>query len=156
MTNKMDTDYIWTREQDRAFEDALVAYFKEDSEDCWEKIAKTVPGKTVEEVKHHYELLVEDLDRIESGVVPLPCYSTLSDDSASHGGDDGTSKKVGNLGHRNTESVHGGKASKVDQERRKGIAWTEDEHRLDIQLCNSVFVVMIISFLCICTSLGKC
>ncbi|KAL8201468.1 hypothetical protein R6Q57_012807 [Mikania cordata] len=121
---------IWTREQDRAFEDALVAYYKEDSEDCWEKIANDVAGKSVEEIKHHYKLLIDDLDRIESGIVPLPTYSTSSDDSASHGCDDGTSKKGGNLGHHNSESIHGGKSSKADQERRKGVAWSEDEHRL--------------------------
>ncbi|KAJ0825169.1 putative transcription factor MYB-HB-like family [Helianthus annuus] len=123
MADEVVGDSRWTREQDRAFEDALVAYYKEDSEDCWEKIATDVAGKSVEEVKHHYELLVDDLDRIESGIVPLPSYSTSSDDSASHGGDDGTSKKGG-------ESVHGGKSSKADQERRKGVAWSEDEHRL--------------------------
>ncbi|KAF5754295.1 putative transcription factor MYB-related family [Helianthus annuus] len=123
MADEVVGDSKWTRGQDRAFEDALVAYYKEDSEDCWEKIATDVAGKSVEEVKHHYELLVDDLDRIESGIVPLPSYSTSSDDSASHGGDDGTSKKGG-------ESVHGGKSSKADQERRKGVAWSEDEHRL--------------------------
>lgn len=127
MADEVDRGSIWSREQDRAFEDALVAYFKDDSEDCWEKIASDVAGKSVEEVKHHYKLLVDDLDRIESGVVPLPSYSTSSDDSASHGGDDGASKKGRNLGQHNSES---GKLSKADQERRKGVAWSEDEHRL--------------------------
>ncbi|KAI7741738.1 hypothetical protein M8C21_000582 [Ambrosia artemisiifolia] len=130
MADEVVKDSKWTREQDRAFEDALVKYYKEDSEDCWEKIATDVEGKSVEEVKHHYELLVDDLDRIESGVVPLPSYSASSDDSASHGGDYGGSKKGGSLGNHNSESVHGGKSSKADQERRKGVAWSEDEHRL--------------------------
>lgn len=130
MADEMVTDSIWTREQDRAFEDALVSYYEEDSKDCWDKIATHVPGKSVEEIKHHYELLVDDLDRIESGIVPLPCYGESSDDSANHGSDDLISKKRGNSGHR---------ASKADQERRKGVAWTEDEHRLLIRLYNSVF-----------------
>ncbi|GKD67782.1 transcription factor SRM1 [Tanacetum coccineum] len=121
-----DERAIWTREQDRAFEDALIAHFEEDSKDCWDKIAIDVPGKTAEDIKHHYELLVDDLDRIESGIVPLPCYTASSDDSGSHGGDDGASKKSGSSRHHNSE----GKASKADQERRKGVAWTEDEHRL--------------------------
>ncbi|XP_024994822.1 transcription factor SRM1 isoform X1 [Cynara cardunculus var. scolymus] len=132
MADESARESIWTRDQDRAFENALVAYPEEDSKDRWENIATNVPGKSVEEIKHHYELLVDDLNRIESGIVPVPCYSGSSDDSASHGGDDGngTSKKGGNLGHHNSESTHGGKASKSDQERRKGVAWTEDEHRL--------------------------
>ncbi|CAI9275373.1 unnamed protein product [Lactuca saligna] len=125
MEDEIGRDSTWTREQDRAFENALVEYPDEDSDDRWEKIAADVPGKTVEEIKHHYELLVDDLDRIESGIVPLPCYSSSSEDSANHGGDDGNSKKGGN-----SESVHGVKSSKSDQERRKGVAWSEDEHRL--------------------------
>lgn len=119
----------WTREQDKAFENALATY-SEDASDRWEKIAADVPGKTLEEIKHHYELLVDDLNQIESGCVPLPAYSSTSEGSTSHGGDEGTGKKGGHLGHYNSESNHGSKVSKSDQERRKGIAWTEDEHRL--------------------------
>lgn len=119
---------IWSREQDKAFENALATY-TEDSEDRWEKIAEDVPGKTLEEIKEHYELLVEDVNQIESGCVPLPSYNS-SDGCTSHGGDEGTSKKGGHFGNHNSESNHGSKGSRSEQERRKGIAWTEDEHRL--------------------------
>ncbi|KAK9051239.1 hypothetical protein SSX86_027865 [Deinandra increscens subsp. villosa] len=123
-------DSEWSREQDIAFENALVTYPDEDDEDRWEKIAAVVPGeKTVDEIKNHYELLLEDLERIESGIVPLPVYSSLND-SESHAGDVGTNKKGGNGGQNAGESNHGGKGSKSEQERRKGIAWTEEEHRL--------------------------
>ncbi|OMO62355.1 hypothetical protein COLO4_33116 [Corchorus olitorius] len=118
----------WSREQDKAFENALATY-PEDASDRWEKITADVPGKTLEEIKKHYELLEDDVSRIESGCVPLPSYN--SDGSAGHAGDEGTGKKgSGNLGHYNGESNHGSKNSRSDQERRKGIAWTEDEHRL--------------------------
>ncbi|KAI4376055.1 hypothetical protein MLD38_013851 [Melastoma candidum] len=33
-------------------------------------------GKSAEEVKSHYELLVEDLEHIESGCVPIPDYGS--------------------------------------------------------------------------------
>lgn len=118
----------WSREQDKAFENALATY-PEDSSDRWEKIAADVPGKTLEEIKHHYELLVDDVNNIESGCVLLPPYNSSSDGSSSHAGDEGTGKKGGHGGHYNSESNHGSKA-RSDQERRKGIAWTEDEHRL--------------------------
>ncbi|GJY26542.1 transcription factor SRM1 [Tanacetum coccineum] len=118
---------VWTREQDVAFEEAIVTYADEDDEERWEKIAAEVPGeKSVEEIKNHYELLVEDVERIESGVVPLPVYSSSMDDSESHAGEGGTGKK---RGHNGSESNHG-KASKSEQERRKGIAWSEEEHRV--------------------------
>lgn len=118
---------VWTREQDVAFEEAIVTYPDEDDEERWDKIAAEVPGeKSAEEIKNHYELLVEDVERIDSGVVPLPVYSSSMDDSESQAGEGGTGKKRGQNG---SESNHG-KASKSEQERRKGIAWTEEEHRL--------------------------
>ncbi|KAI5353530.1 PREDICTED: mRNAion factor [Prunus dulcis] len=120
---------LWSREQDKAFENALATY-SEDSSDRWEKIAADVPGKTIEEIKHHYELLVDDINQIEAGFVPLPCYNSSSEGSTSHASDEGTNKKGGHSGNYSSESNHGTKASKADQERRKGIAWTEDEHRL--------------------------
>lgn len=118
---------LWTREQDKAFENALVAY-PEDISDRWEKIAEEIPGKTIEDIKHHYELLVDDVSQIESGCVDLPTYSSLSEGSTSQAGDD-VGKKNGHVGQSNGEAIHGGKASRSDQERRKGIAWTEEEHR---------------------------
>ncbi|TQD90420.1 hypothetical protein C1H46_024057 [Malus baccata] len=120
---------LWTREQDKAFENALAIY-PEDSLDRWEKIAADVQGKTLEEIKHHYGLLLEDISQIEAGVVPLPCYNSSSEGSTSHASDEGTNKKGGHSGNCSSESNHGSKASRADQERRKGIAWTEDEHRL--------------------------
>uniref|UniRef100_A0A5B7BJT3 Transcription factor DIVARICATA n=1 Tax=Davidia involucrata TaxID=16924 RepID=A0A5B7BJT3_DAVIN len=128
MADESGNSSVWSREQDKAFENALATY-PEDSSDRWENIAADVPGKSLEEIKHHYELLVDDVNRIESGCVPLPCYNS-SDGLTSHVGDEGTGKKGGHFGHFNSDSNHGGKASRSDQERRKGIAWTEDEHRL--------------------------
>ncbi|KAL6317959.1 hypothetical protein AAG906_031007 [Vitis piasezkii] len=63
----------WTTKQNKLFENALVMYDK-DTPDRWQKMARAVGGKTVEEVKRHYEMLVEDVKHIESGQVPLPNY----------------------------------------------------------------------------------
>ncbi|CAI9755263.1 unnamed protein product [Fraxinus pennsylvanica] len=120
---------VWSREQDRQFEKALATH-PEDSSDRWEKISADVPGKSLEEVKHHYELLMDDVGQIESGCIPLPCYHSSSDGGTRYASDEGADKKGGNFVHLNGDSGHGGKASRSDQERRKGIAWTEDEHRL--------------------------
>ncbi|CAL0308398.1 unnamed protein product [Lupinus luteus] len=120
--DEMDVSSEWSWEQDKAFESALVNH-PEDAPDRWEKIATDVPGKTIEEIKQHYELLVEDINQIESGCVPLPSYNSSLEGSASHASDEGAGKKGG---HHKSDS----KTSRSDQERRKGIAWTEDEHRL--------------------------
>lgn len=119
----------WSREQDIMFENALATY-SEDLSDRWEKIAADVAGKSLEEVKDHYELLVDDVNQIESGCVPLPRYNSSSSSSIGQAGNEGTGKKGGSFGHFNSDSPHIGKTSKSDQERRKGIAWTEEEHRL--------------------------
>ncbi|KAF8398656.1 hypothetical protein HHK36_014511 [Tetracentron sinense] len=126
--DEKDYSSLWSREQEKAFENAL-AIHPEDSSDRWEKIAADVPGKTLAEIQHHYELLVEDIKSIESGNVPSPCYVSSSDDSTDHAGEDGAGKMGGHFGNFQNDSSHGGKALRLEQERRKGIAWTEDEHR---------------------------
>lgn len=71
----MGSNSTWTAKQNKQFENALAIYDK-DTPDRWHNLAKAVTGKTVEEVKRHYELLVEDLDHIESGKIPLPNYKS--------------------------------------------------------------------------------
>lgn len=63
----------WTPKQNKQFEKALAQYDKETA-DRWHNVAKAVGGKTAQEVKRHYEILVEDLKNIESGRVPIPNY----------------------------------------------------------------------------------
>ncbi|XP_043808913.1 protein RADIALIS-like 5 isoform X3 [Manihot esculenta] len=63
----------WTPKQNKLFEKALALYDK-DTPDRWQNVAKAVGGKSPEEVKIHYDRLVEDLIYIESGQAPLPTY----------------------------------------------------------------------------------
>ncbi|KAL6610717.1 hypothetical protein ACP70R_040686 [Stipagrostis hirtigluma subsp. patula] len=63
----------WTKEQNKRFEQALAVYDK-DTPDRWHNIALAVGGKTAEEVRRYYDLLEEDIKRIESGKVPFPAY----------------------------------------------------------------------------------
>ncbi|KAL4583621.1 hypothetical protein LXL04_008201 [Taraxacum kok-saghyz] len=62
----------WTWAQNKLFENALVTYEK-DTPDRWQNIAK-ITGKTVEEVKIHYKKLIDDLNDIEAGKIPMPDY----------------------------------------------------------------------------------
>ncbi|KAL3814150.1 hypothetical protein ACJIZ3_015418 [Penstemon smallii] len=65
----------WTREEDKLFENAL-AQFTEDTPDRWQKVAEAVGGgKTAEDVKKHYEILLEDIQKIEADLVPTPDYN---------------------------------------------------------------------------------
>lgn len=121
----------WTREQDKAFEMALAEHFEDTKEEKWEKIAAAVPGKSPAEVRRHYKILEEDIASIEAGRVPIPSYV----DEAAEQADNGTAKKGGTqysvYSNLASDSNGTGKGtSKSDQERRKGIPWTEEEHRL--------------------------
>ncbi|KAK9270450.1 hypothetical protein L1049_026030 [Liquidambar formosana] len=69
----MGSSSTWTPKQNKLFENALAIYDK-DTPDRWHNLARAVGGKSVEEVKRHYEMLVEDVEHIESGQVPLPNY----------------------------------------------------------------------------------
>lgn len=60
----------WTQRQNKLFEEALAIYDRE-TPDKWHNVAKVV-GKSVEDVKKHYELLKEDIKRIERGDIPFP------------------------------------------------------------------------------------
>ncbi|WCJ33899.1 Homeodomain-like superfamily protein [Euphorbia peplus] len=65
----------WTAQQNKAFERALAVYDK-DTPDRWVNVARAVGTKTAEEVKRHYDLLVQDITYIESGQCPYPNYRT--------------------------------------------------------------------------------
>ncbi|KAE8099254.1 hypothetical protein FH972_017250 [Carpinus fangiana] len=83
-----------------------------------------IPGKTVGDVIRQYEELVEDVFDIESGLIQIPpCYGreafTLELVNRDH------LKKVCCVGgKRGTSTRH------PEQERKKGVPWTEEEHRL--------------------------
>ncbi len=126
------------------FENAL-AIHEEEAPNRWENVAALIPGKDVAAVKRHYEILREDIGSIDAGIIPIPSYCTLSSSSPSVSDDLGTK-----LGHSagfhegpphsmqaspgmlgSPSGVRGVTTSKsADQERRKGIPWTEEEHRL--------------------------
>lgn len=136
---------VWTREQDKEFENALNIHDR-DSPNRWEQIAALVSGKDAAEVKRHYEILQEDVNLIDSGRVALPNYNlaslSLSEDGAASDSP-GVKKGPGFSGQASGPSANangngnaalGGKgvsSKPADQERRKGIPWSEEEHRCD-------------------------
>lgn len=111
----------WTPEENKLFENALAKY-DNNTPDRWQKVAAMVPGKTVADVKRQYKELEDDVSSIEAGLVPIPGYSqspfTLEWGNSTNGFD----------------GFKGGKRSCAnrpsDQERKKGVPWTEEEHKL--------------------------
>ncbi|KAI6688253.1 hypothetical protein NL676_025081 [Syzygium grande] len=73
----MTSGSTWTAKQNKLFENALAMHDK-DTPDRWQNLARAVGGnKSAEDVKRHYEMLVEDVNQIESGQIPLPNYRKL-------------------------------------------------------------------------------
>ncbi|KAE8669850.1 Transcription factor DIVARICATA [Hibiscus syriacus] len=103
----------WTKEENKRFESALAIY-GEDVPDRWIKVAAMIPGKTVADVIKQYRELEEDVFDIESGRVPIPGY--LTSEMVDHHDSDA---------YRRRSSV----AKGADHERKKGVPWTEEEHR---------------------------
>ncbi|XWS21047.1 hypothetical protein CRYUN_Cryun30bG0021700 [Craigia yunnanensis] len=75
MTSSRDCNSYWTPKQNNLFEKALAVY-DNDTPDRWQKVAAAVGGKSAEEVRRHYEILVMDLMYIESGQIPIPNYKS--------------------------------------------------------------------------------
>nr|ARU86436.1 RADIALIS-like [Orchis italica] len=66
----------WSKNQNKLFERALAVYDKE-TPDRWHNVARFVGGgKSADDVKRHYDRLLEDVQRIESGQIPFPNYSS--------------------------------------------------------------------------------
>ncbi|KAL1541729.1 transcription factor MYBS1-like [Salvia divinorum] len=122
----------WSREEEKAFEDGIAMHWNEEcKEQSWTKIASMVPTKSILELKHHYMLLLEDVAAIEAGNVPLSNYNTTIAAASSS-----TTTYKDPFHHKDKPfsspsfSPVEPSASRSDQERRKGIPWTEEEHRL--------------------------
>lgn len=108
---------IWTKEENKRFEEAL-AIFDEQSPDRWFQVAALIPGKSASDVWRHYKELEADVSDIEAGLVPIPGYLTSSftlEMVDSRGFDEFRKRNLTGRGS--------------DQERKKGVPWTEDEHR---------------------------
>ncbi|KAK4369571.1 hypothetical protein RND71_013363 [Anisodus tanguticus] len=108
MAKRDSLDCRGTQEEDKAFETALAIYSGDS--DQFLMIAAAVPGKSLQEIIEHYNVLVEDINDIESANVPLPKYGRIKSCSSSRS-----------------------RLSGAKVERRKGIAWTAEEHRLFLQ-----------------------
>uniref|UniRef100_A0A7N0V3J0 Myb-like domain-containing protein n=1 Tax=Kalanchoe fedtschenkoi TaxID=63787 RepID=A0A7N0V3J0_KALFE len=73
----------WTREEDKRFEEALALYIDQDPSTRWDNVVRQMgESKTVEEVIHHYQLLVDDVNNIEAGRISLPDYVDDDTDEA--------------------------------------------------------------------------
>ncbi|GLJ19557.1 hypothetical protein SUGI_0353310 [Cryptomeria japonica] len=85
----------WTAQQNKLFEKAIAVYDK-DTPDRWQNVAAMVDGKSREEVKRHYEVLIEDLNCIEADNVPFPKYKSSASNKGEGSGGIWEKKRTGN------------------------------------------------------------
>mmetsp|Transcript_7012 Transcript_7012/g.8010 ORF Transcript_7012/g.8010 Transcript_7012/m.8010 type:complete len:292 (+) Transcript_7012:429-1304(+) len=102
-------------EEDKQFELALAKHQDAPGPELWKKLANALPGRTIEEIERLYKSLEADVKQIIAGEATANC------------GDSGEASDEG--GAADTGGGRGSKSGS-DQERRKGIPWTEEEHRL--------------------------
>ncbi|GKV10131.1 hypothetical protein SLEP1_g21540 [Rubroshorea leprosula] len=115
----------WTVEENKRFENALAIYDKP-TPDRWLKVAAMIPGKTVDDVIKQYNVLLEDIYDIEAGIFPRAgcrSYSFTFEWDDNSQGSDGSRQYSSAGGKRGTGS------RPSDHERKKGVPWTEEEHR---------------------------
>ncbi|MED6193078.1 hypothetical protein PIB30_015730 [Stylosanthes scabra] len=109
----------WSKEENKKFESAL-AIFDKETPDRWLKVAAMIPGRSVYDVIKQYKELEDDVNDIEAGRVPVPGYiaSSFTFELLHNHNHDG-SRRRSNAGVRPSS----------DQERKKGVPWTQEEHR---------------------------
>ncbi|PHT37729.1 hypothetical protein CQW23_21302 [Capsicum baccatum] len=61
-----------TKEEDKINENTLAIYFED--KDLRTKMEETLPGKSRDDIINHNNILIEDVEPIDSGRVPLPNY----------------------------------------------------------------------------------
>uniref|UniRef100_A0A453QEL1 Myb-like domain-containing protein n=1 Tax=Aegilops tauschii subsp. strangulata TaxID=200361 RepID=A0A453QEL1_AEGTS len=131
MASQGATTAAWTNEEDKAFENAVASGAPPPldgvPEECWfAALAASVPARSTEEVRRHYEALVEDVGAIDAGRVPLPRYAGEDSSAAATAAAPSKDRRED---RKSFDSDSGKGCSKAEQERRKGIPWTEEEHR---------------------------
>ncbi|XP_078427512.1 transcription factor DIVARICATA-like [Wolffia australiana] len=99
----------WTHEENEQFENAL-ALVDEGTPDRWQKVASMISGKTADDVFRHYQVLENDVSHIEAGLFPPPPYGAAPFTMYAPAGRPGAARPA-------------------EQERKKGVPWTEEEHK---------------------------
>ncbi|KAF8011214.1 hypothetical protein BT93_J1735 [Corymbia citriodora subsp. variegata] len=107
----------WTPEENEIFEKCL-AELDHLSMDFYEKIAQRIPKKSVGQIQRHFEALIEDVQNIDAGRVPIPNY-------------DGSKRKFDEKEKPSDEPLED--EGTQQNPKRRGVAWSREEHELFLE-----------------------
>ena len=135
---------VWTRSEDKTFENALVKY-PDGTSKRWMMIALELRGKSPLDVKAHYEALVHDIRAIESGMIKVPDYDDGREDGDGNQHDDGKGDEDRDEYDETETEVpeatisdglrYKGRDSEIFRstancrEKKRGAPWTIEEHK---------------------------
>uniref|UniRef100_A0A7N2MRD2 Uncharacterized protein n=1 Tax=Quercus lobata TaxID=97700 RepID=A0A7N2MRD2_QUELO len=77
----------WTWEENKVFEYALAMHYDFFEKGEWEKLAVLITTKTPTQISSHYTHLLEDIQSIESGLIPPPRFQEKRSDDNGGGSD---------------------------------------------------------------------
>ena len=124
--NRTNNNTKWTPAENKLFENALAVYDK-DTPDRWHKVAEMIPGKTVMDVVKQYKELEADVCDIEAGLISIPGYRSTT--TTSPFTLDWVNPAYGD-GFKGLTAKRSSSGRPPEQERKKGVPWTEEEHKL--------------------------
>ncbi|KAJ6832732.1 transcription factor DIVARICATA-like [Iris pallida] len=110
----------WTQQENKKFENALALVDLRTAEG-WEKVA-AMTGRSVRDVMSRYRVLEIDVGKIEAGEFPFTGYRPSSFTLDWEADRTGQPYCVG--------AKRPACGRMADQERKKGVPWTEEEHKL--------------------------
>ncbi|KAJ0039628.1 hypothetical protein Pint_28748 [Pistacia integerrima] len=93
----------WSKEEDKLFEIGIAQLNFKSLDHVFQHMALKLPGKTLSEIKQHFITLIQDLQLIESGAIPLPNYKTCD------------------------------KNKTIQNPRKRGVPWNSEEHKLFLE-----------------------